>query len=325
MRGRSKSVEVNEDLSSLLSVEEFFQSEKPGEVDEGAERIEGFVAEQKKAGRRVALVTSGGTTVPLEKNTVRFVDNFSGGNRGSASAEYFIEAGYSVVFLYRRNSLQPFNRHLSLRARMGDFLSHLDAVTEADGTERVRVKDSEERVLALVKRYNEARDDNRLLLVPFVTIYQYLWLLRSASQSVGRHAGTSGLIYCAAAVSDFFIHPSELTEHKIQSSGSNSLALNLSPVPKCLGHLCREWASPCFVISFKLETDPSILDEKVFASFKYGQQLVIGNMLEDYKDKVVLYTAHDRNKATIQRNGPQEDLEQYFIPAIIEHHTAFIG
>lgn len=35
----------------------------------------------------IALVTSGGTTVPLEKQTVRFLDNFSTGNRGALSAE----------------------------------------------------------------------------------------------------------------------------------------------------------------------------------------------------------------------------------------------
>ncbi len=31
---------------------------------------------------------SGGTTVPVERNTVRFLDNFSSGQRGAASAEY---------------------------------------------------------------------------------------------------------------------------------------------------------------------------------------------------------------------------------------------
>ncbi len=38
--------------------------------------------------RPVAIVTSGGTTVPLERNTVRFIDNFSTGTRGATSAEY---------------------------------------------------------------------------------------------------------------------------------------------------------------------------------------------------------------------------------------------
>jgi len=37
----------------------------------------------------------------LEHNTVRFVDNFSAGTRGSASAEYFLEKNYVVIFIYR--------------------------------------------------------------------------------------------------------------------------------------------------------------------------------------------------------------------------------
>jgi hypothetical protein len=49
--------------------------------------------------------------VPLEKNMVRFVDNFSMGTRGASSAEYFLEAGYAVVFLHRQHSLQPWSRH----------------------------------------------------------------------------------------------------------------------------------------------------------------------------------------------------------------------
>ena len=48
--------------------------------------------------KRIALVTSGGTTVPLENNTVRFIDNFSAGTRGATSAEYFLENGYAVIF-----------------------------------------------------------------------------------------------------------------------------------------------------------------------------------------------------------------------------------
>lgn len=36
----------------------------------------------------LVVITSGGTTVPLEKNTVRFIDNFSTGTRGATSAEY---------------------------------------------------------------------------------------------------------------------------------------------------------------------------------------------------------------------------------------------
>ena len=42
--------------------------------------------------RPVVVVTSGGTTVPLERNCVRFIDNFSKGTRGALSAEQFLQA-----------------------------------------------------------------------------------------------------------------------------------------------------------------------------------------------------------------------------------------
>lgn len=38
--------------------------------------------------KRVVCITSGGTTVPLEKQCVRYIDNFSSGHRGAASTEY---------------------------------------------------------------------------------------------------------------------------------------------------------------------------------------------------------------------------------------------
>ena len=51
--------------------------------------------------RKLIVVTSGGTSVPLEKNTVRSIENFSTGGRGSASAEYFAKSNYAVIFLYK--------------------------------------------------------------------------------------------------------------------------------------------------------------------------------------------------------------------------------
>jgi hypothetical protein len=41
--------------------------------------------------RPVVVITSGGTTVPLERNCVRFIDNFSKGTRGALSAEQFLQ------------------------------------------------------------------------------------------------------------------------------------------------------------------------------------------------------------------------------------------
>jgi phosphopantothenate-cysteine ligase len=60
------------------------------------------------------LITSGGTQVPLESNTVRMIENFSSGLRGAASAEYFLKAGYAVVYYHRDKCLKPFIRHLNL-------------------------------------------------------------------------------------------------------------------------------------------------------------------------------------------------------------------
>ena len=37
---------------------------------------------------KIVCVTSGGTSVPLEKHTVRSIENFSTGKRGAISTEY---------------------------------------------------------------------------------------------------------------------------------------------------------------------------------------------------------------------------------------------
>ena len=78
--------------------------------------------------RPVVCVTSGGTTVPLEKHCVRFIDNFSGGTRGALSAEEFLDAGYAVVFLTRRHSIQPFTKGLP----SGEIVDCLTQILRAD-------------------------------------------------------------------------------------------------------------------------------------------------------------------------------------------------
>ena len=59
------------------------------------EALAAFAQQALEANAKVALVTSGGTTAPLEKRTVRYVDNFSTGNRGAALAERLTQ-GYRV-------------------------------------------------------------------------------------------------------------------------------------------------------------------------------------------------------------------------------------
>lgn len=68
--------------------------------------------------------------------------------------------------------------------------------------------------------------------------------------------------------------------HKIQST-NDGLTLNLLPVPKMLGKLTLEWAPQSFVVSFKLETDHSLLVYKAAKAISnYGIHLVIANMLQ---------------------------------------------
>ncbi|EFJ50517.1 hypothetical protein VOLCADRAFT_103968 [Volvox carteri f. nagariensis] len=74
--------------------------------------------------RPIVVVTSGGTTVPLERRCVRFIDNFSAGTRGALSTEQFLEAGYAVIFLTRTGSQQPFS-HLLPSADPPELVSRI--------------------------------------------------------------------------------------------------------------------------------------------------------------------------------------------------------
>ncbi len=66
------------------SIKMFFDDNKRETVDLNTEKVREFL---KDSGEPVVLVTSGGTAVPLERQTVRFLDNFSTGSRGALSAE----------------------------------------------------------------------------------------------------------------------------------------------------------------------------------------------------------------------------------------------
>ena len=107
----------------------FHQVAVPCQVQEQTSQLKKWLYNQQEQASpenpKVVLITSGGTTVPLEQQTVRYVDNFSAGTRGAISAEWFLRKGYSVVFMHRTHSLQPFHRSFEHRfdqARILDFL-----------------------------------------------------------------------------------------------------------------------------------------------------------------------------------------------------------
>ena len=96
------------------------------------------------------------------------------------------------------------------------------------------------------------KENHLLLLLDFVTVHDYLFHLRLLAYCL-YPLGASALFYLAAAVSDFQIPPSRMSEHKIQSEGGGStLTIVMDPVPKFLRHLVEKWAPTATIISFKV-------------------------------------------------------------------------
>ncbi|KAF7815575.1 phosphopantothenate--cysteine ligase 2 [Senna tora] len=253
--------------------------------------------------RRIVCVTSGGTTAPLEQRCVRYVDNFSSGHRGATSTEYFLKAGYAVIFLYRRGSFQPFCRSLPDDPLLECFES---------------INGSNIQGLAVA--------DGLLLKLPYRTIFEYLQMLQMIAISMSC-LGPRAMFYLAAAVSDYYVPWKEMVEHKIQS-GSHLLDVKLVLVPKMLLVLRKEWAPLAFCISFKLETDSNILLKKADnALAKYKMNAVVANELSTRKEEVVVVTSSE--KITVRRSksesgGDDDDVENPLIKLLWERHSTYI-
>ncbi|EFQ26709.1 DNA/pantothenate metabolism flavoprotein [Colletotrichum graminicola] len=379
----------------------YFSSQPPPKnLESHVAAARSFIDHHAASSRRIVLLTSGGTTVPLEKQTVRFIDNFSAGTRGATSAEYFLEAGYAVIFLHRQFSLQPYSRHYSHATDC-----FLDFLAEGDDGTVVANPGHQERMRAVLRKYTAAKRNNMLLMLPFTTITDYLFELRAIAGLL-RPLGPSALLYLAAAVSDFFLPQDRMAEHKIQSTNatesfgsggaaapvkdnSNSngngngngngnrngaspedeetfdnfdsspkvprskrLIVDLDPVPKFLQNLVDGWAPQGMVVSFKLETDPSILVHKAKYSLeRYQHHLVIGNLLSTRKWEVVFVApgqadrwvrvpsaqrkcpAGDGSEAwedkpldpsALPEGDPEVEIESLIIPAVQDLHSQHI-
>uniref|UniRef100_A0A0K0D545 DFP domain-containing protein n=1 Tax=Angiostrongylus cantonensis TaxID=6313 RepID=A0A0K0D545_ANGCA len=251
------------------------------------------------------LFQSGGTKVNLEKNCVRFIDNFSMGTRGAASSEYFI-AGYAVIFLHREESLKPFSRNFphifdSLRVDGDRVICDLPKIKEA---------------VELTAQYK-----CQILYVAFSTLESYFFYLDEISRQLAP-LKSRALLYLAAAVSDFYIEEEKLPTHKIQSSGGE-LNLRLSLAPKAIDQIVNKIVPEAYVVSFKLETEESILVPKARAAIeKYGHELVIGNILQTRKHHVVLNTENiDLTKEQLKSGV---EIEEMIIEKVRQRHNMFM-
>lgn len=334
----------------------FTTNPAPPALAHHAELARAFVEKHAAANRRVALVTSGGTTVPLEAETVRFIDNFSAGTRGATSAEYFLREGYAVIFLHRQFSLLPFSRHYSHSTNCFlDFIAESNAESSTeDDTEIIVKKQYQADMRQVLREYKHAKSEGLLLPLPFVSVTDYLFELRELA-SLMHPIGGNALFFLAAAVSDFFIPRNRMVEHKIQSGGSatkdddrtsaghtgcnektsishnKQLVINLDPVPKFLHKLVSGWAPQgSMIISFKLETDESLLIPKSEQALKrYAHHLVIGNLLRSRKWAVLFVTPERNQKGEEQfkhrwirlPHDSKSEIECLIVPELKKLHT----
>ncbi|SAM84412.1 related to CAB2-probable phosphopantothenoylcysteine synthetase [Ustilago bromivora] len=312
------------------SSDRFFQTQSaPPNLAKVSASASDFVQRHINQARPVVLVTSGGTTVPLEKNVVRFLDNFSAGTRGATSAEYFLSAGYAVIFMSRQHSLAPYTRHYSHTTNpfldlLADPATHVHTDSPASGTGEDDITVLKQHVAHLrpiLSAYHHARTSGLLHTVPFVTVNDYLWLLREMSR-VMQPLGRNGMYYLAAAVSDFFIPSTNVPEHKIQS-GKGSLVIQMDQVPKVLKPMVEQWVPEGYLVSFKLETDPKLLIPKAVAALqRYGHQLVIGNDLNRRKFEVVFVERDSNNTCSpsTSQTQPQRPIDRVNVDG--QHFTA---
>ena len=229
-----------------------------------------------------------------------------------------------MIFLHRQFSLLPYSRHYSHSTNC--FLDFMDeeevGPTPEGGSDHRPItvrSEYQDEMRDVLRKYRYAKRNNLLLLLPFTTISEYLFELRSLAQLM-KPLGPNALFYLAAAVSDFFIPNDRMSEHKIQSSElpdyltqdektgssdiytggiepqppsrSKKLIIDLDPVPKFLHRLVNGWAPDgSMIVSFKLETDPNLLVYKAQTALqRYAHHLVIGNLLTTRKWEVVFVT-----------------------------------
>lgn len=305
--------------------EQFLNSlNKPNDLDRVREKVLSFCQRHVNHGLengRFVLITSGGTSVPLERNTVRFIDNFSRGTRGASSAEKFLKRGYAVIFLHRNQTLEPFLRHFNPRL-VFDTLS--ECLLSEDDDDKLALEPMHnllDDMKDLLKCYRESKD--RLLSIGFVELADYIHYLHQISIVMNQLAPKS-ILYLAAAVSDFYIPPNNLSTHKINSD--EPLKLTLQLVPKFLHPIVKYWVPDAYVVSFKLETDPDKLISKSRRALEcYGHKLVIANELKSRTERVLLVDQMQVKEIVLKdRNPPIKEIEYAIIDELVQRHNNFL-
>ena len=106
-------------------------------------------------------------------------------------------------------------------------------------------------------------------------------------------------------------------------SSAGAPEIELTNSPKMLLPLRHAWCPEGFIVTFKLETDESILVRKAQGSIeKYGMNLVIANLLTTRKEEVAFITAEG---SAARKRGDAPEIESVMVEALWHEHAAYAG
>lgn len=273
----------------------------------------------------IAFITSGGTTVPLEVNAVRYITNFSSGGRGAFFVETLAERGWACVLLHHRTAVVPFRRVLDAMPTADVFDVLTDSSSSSASSAGTAAATELRRMTALYQRTKDL-----VHYIPFDTVVEYIFLLEVVSRTLCGDAMPRALqqrpclFFAAAAVSDYFVPLPQMSKEKI--SGGDGLTLRLSNVPKILLLAHDEWlhrsapdAHQPFVVTFKLETSDAAMRAKAVKNLHaYHCDAVVANMLQSYKEWVLIYSRDGNDNAPVLvRREADKTIESALCDALI--------
>jgi len=199
-----------------------------------------------------------------------------------------------------------------------------------------------ERVLSIYKQWKEVQAAKSLLEIPFTTVFEYMVLFRHVCLACSC-LGSQLMVYSAAAVSDFYVPLRDMNTHKIQSSDGKPY-LALTNTPKMLYMVSNIWAPEAYLVSFKLETDTTILLDKATSAItrwgyqktimnRYNVDCVVANILmtrynevrlgfngASYKNRHLSFDRSSPISVEVVIKNSEEPLEAIFVPRLVQAH-----
>lgn len=297
--------------------------------------------------RGIALVTSGPTNVPLDRTKELFVDLTGRVQeyQGPACVEYLLSIKYSVIFLCREDSLQPFTRHFQKYIQKDTLLDIFQYQDENDciilgGMDKAQT----ERFYKIMKTH--AISKQHMLKVSFSCLQQYLLLLRIATQAIHK-ANTRGVVILAATVMEYYVPIHSETPFWGKQNGANinairnsqknanstnyfskqyekiamKLSIHFVRAPNLIRKIRKDWCPKAFLVSFRYDLPQETMIETAHKDLeKYGVDVIAGVNRMEHPHQILLVTEQDE---TILTCPEHEDINDAFAARIADLHRNF--